>query len=173
MPRACSSRKWVSERDLKAEAGAKEMSRGIIFPPRDVTRMMALRVPFGPVTRTSPVGRLRREEGWPPPPPMPDSGDEGGVSVWMGMAVAGAAATRTVSCSRRSSGEGAADAGAADAGAATRPPAAAWLLEAASFASLIAVDEGVVEGRVDVALVAGAAPPPPPPPPCREEGGEE
>jgi len=167
VPRACSNRKWVSERDLKAEAGAKEMSRGIIFPPRAVTRMMALRVPFGPVTRTSPVGRLRTEEGWPPPPPMPDSGDEGGVSVWMGMAVAGAAATRTVSCSRRSSGEGA-----ADAEAATRP-AAAWLLAAATFASLIAVDEGVVVGGVDVALVAGAAPPPPPPPPCREDGGEE
>ena len=146
---------------MKAEAGAKEMSRGIIFPPRAVTRIMALRVPFGPVTRTRPVGRLRTV--WPPP--MPDSGEEGGVSVWMGMAVAGppGAATRTVSCSRRSRGE------AADVGAATRPEAVRVLAPALS--SLIAVfDKGVAEG-VEVALEAGVVEPATPPP-CRDEGGE-
>ena len=44
------------------EEGVKEMSRGIIFPPLAVTRMIALRVPLGPVTRTRPVGKDFKEE---------------------------------------------------------------------------------------------------------------
>jgi len=39
------------------EEGVKDMSLGIILPPLAVTRMMALRVPEGPVTLTSPVGK--------------------------------------------------------------------------------------------------------------------
>ena len=45
------------------EEGVKEMSLGIIFPPLAVTRMMALRVPLGPVTLTRPVGKDFKEEG--------------------------------------------------------------------------------------------------------------
>ena len=45
------------------EEGVKEMSLGIIFPPLAVTRMIALRVPLGPVTRTRPVGKDFKEEG--------------------------------------------------------------------------------------------------------------
>ena len=44
------------------EEGVKEMSRGIIFPPLAVTRMIALRVPLGPVTLTRPVGKDFKEE---------------------------------------------------------------------------------------------------------------
>ena len=35
----------------------KEMRRGIMRPPRAATRIMALLVPPGPVTRTRPVGK--------------------------------------------------------------------------------------------------------------------
>ena len=49
---------------LRAMEGCvKEMSLGIIFPPLAVTRMMALRVPLGPVTLTRPVGKDFKEEG--------------------------------------------------------------------------------------------------------------
>ena len=69
-----SKRRCVSDKAvLRAmEAGAKEINRGIIFPPRAVTRMMALRVPFGPATRTRPVGKDLMVV-------VPDSGEEGGV----------------------------------------------------------------------------------------------
>lgn len=60
------------------EGCVKEMSLGIIFPPLAVTRMMALRVPLGPVTLTRPVGKDFKEEG-------PDSGEEGGVRGWGGL----------------------------------------------------------------------------------------
>ena len=42
---------------LFCEVGVKEINLGIIFPPRAVTLIIALRVPLGPVTLTSPVGK--------------------------------------------------------------------------------------------------------------------
>jgi len=71
-----SNRRWVSDKAvLRAiEAGVKEINRGIILPPLAVTRMMALRVPLGPATRTRPVGKDLMVV-------VPDSGEEGGVSV--------------------------------------------------------------------------------------------
>ena len=50
--------RWVEER----EEGGKEISLGIILPPRAVTLMMALRVPLGPATLTRPVGKERSTE---------------------------------------------------------------------------------------------------------------
>ena len=60
-----SRRRFVSDKEpLRAmEEGVKEMSLGIIFPPLAVTRMIALRVPLGPVTLTRPVGKDFKEEG--------------------------------------------------------------------------------------------------------------
>ena len=46
------------EEEEEEEVGVKEMSLGIIFPPRAVTRMMADLVPLGPVTLTRPVGKV-------------------------------------------------------------------------------------------------------------------
>ena len=45
-------------RDEEEEVGVKEISLGIIFPPRAVTRIMADLVPLGPVTLTRPVGKV-------------------------------------------------------------------------------------------------------------------
>lgn len=74
-----SKRRCVSDKAvLRAiEAGVKEINRGIIFPPRAVTLIMALLVPLGPATRTSPVGKDLMVV-------VPDSGEEGGVRVWTG-----------------------------------------------------------------------------------------
>ena len=49
----------MSDKELlrAMEEGVKDISLGIIFPPRAVTRMMALLVPEGPVTLTRPVGK--------------------------------------------------------------------------------------------------------------------
>ena len=60
-----SRRRFVSDKEvLRAmEEGVKDMSLGIILPPLAVTRMMALRVPEGPVTLTRPVGKDFKEEG--------------------------------------------------------------------------------------------------------------
>ena len=52
----------------------KEISLGIILPPRAVTRIIALRFPL---TLTSPVGKERRREE----EEEPLSGEEGGVRV--------------------------------------------------------------------------------------------
>ena len=48
----------LEEEEEEEEVGVKEMSLGIIFPPRAVTRMMADLVPLGPVTLTRPVGKV-------------------------------------------------------------------------------------------------------------------
>ena len=80
---------------MEAEAGVKEIRRGIILPPRAVTRMMALRVPLGPATRTRPVGKDLMEVF---EEDVPDSGEEGGVRVGgAGTAPAPSPATFTVS----------------------------------------------------------------------------
>ena len=49
----------LDEFELEFELGeaVKEMRRGIMRPPRAATRIMALLVPPGPVTRTRPVGK--------------------------------------------------------------------------------------------------------------------
>jgi len=88
-------RKWGSGRDFKLGweeeeedeefEGAKEINFGIILPPLAVTRMIALRVPFGPATLTRPVGKERRREGEEEEvEEVTLSGEEGGVSVWRG-----------------------------------------------------------------------------------------
>ena len=46
------------EEEEEEEVGVKEISLGIIFPPRAVTRIMADLVPLGPVTLTRPVGKV-------------------------------------------------------------------------------------------------------------------
>ena len=58
-----SSRRFVSDkeelfREEEEEVGVKEISLGIILPPRAVTRIMADLVPLGPVTLTRPVGKV-------------------------------------------------------------------------------------------------------------------
>ena len=45
-------------REEEEEVGVKEISLGIILPPRAVTRIMADLVPLGPVTLTRPVGKV-------------------------------------------------------------------------------------------------------------------
>ena len=89
-------RKWGSGRDFKPRweeeeeefeefDGAKEINFGIILPPLAVTRMIALRVPFGPATLTRPVGKERSREGEEEEvEEVTLSGEEGGVSVWRG-----------------------------------------------------------------------------------------
>jgi len=90
-------RKWGSGRDFKPRweeeeeeefeefEGAKEINFGIILPPLAVTRMIALRVPFGPATLTRPVGKERRREGEEEEvEEVTLSGEEGGVSVCRG-----------------------------------------------------------------------------------------
>ena len=89
-------RKWGSGRAFKPrweeedeeeeeeEEGAKEINLGIILPPLAVTRMIALRVPFGPATLTRPVGKERRSEGEEEEVEVTLSGEEGGVRVCRG-----------------------------------------------------------------------------------------
>ena len=84
-------RKWGSGRDFKLGwdeeeedeefEGAKEINFGIILPPLAVTRMIALRVPFGPATLTRPVGKERRRDGEEEEVEVTLSGEEGGVRV--------------------------------------------------------------------------------------------
>ena len=58
-----SRRRLVSDKEEVLRLGeaepeaVKEMRRGIMRPPRAATRIMALLVPPGPVTRTRPVGK--------------------------------------------------------------------------------------------------------------------
>ena len=74
----------MEEEEEGFEEGAKEISFGIILPPLAVTRMIALRVPFGPATLTRPVGKERRIEGEEEEEEVTLSGEEGGVKVWSG-----------------------------------------------------------------------------------------
>ena len=79
--------RWEEEEDEDEEEfeGAKEINFGIILPPLAVTRMIALRVPFGPATLTRPVGKERRRDGEEEEEvEVTLSGEEGGVRVWRG-----------------------------------------------------------------------------------------
>lgn len=60
------------------DEGVKDINLGIIFPPLDVTLIMALLVPLGHVaTLTKPVGKDFNVV-------LPDSGEDGGVRGWWG-----------------------------------------------------------------------------------------
>lgn len=63
----------VDEDVEEDEEGVKDIKRGIIFPPLDVTLIMALLVPLGhAATLTKPVGKDFSVV-------LPDSGEDGGV----------------------------------------------------------------------------------------------